>query len=118
MRIHSHGLLLPPARPNEPALPRPGHPLGTHPLVELRFRDVTERERRFLERRPLAVRFFCDGCGLVVADMRIERGHEHQRALEQLLDARTIGLDPAGAMLIEASHAVAQKTNALKDVMN
>ena len=41
---------------------------------------MPERERRFLQRRALLVRLLRDRRGLVVADVRRERGDQHQRA--------------------------------------
>ena len=50
--------------------------------------------------------------------MRIERGHEHQRAFEQLADALVVGLDAARAVCIEARHAVGEEPDALQHVVD
>ena len=59
-----------------------------------------------------------DGGGFVIADVRIERGHEHQRTFEQLADALVIGLDATRTVRIEACHAVGEKPDALQHVVN
>ena len=68
---------------------------GLHPLVELLRADVAQRERGVAQRRALAMRLLGDRRGLVVADVRVERGDQHQRALHQLGDARAVRLDAA-----------------------
>ena len=40
---------------------------------------------------------------LVVADVRRQRGHQHQRTLHQFADALAIGFDAARAVLVEAA---------------
>src|SRR4051794_38752786 len=56
----------------------PEHRLGADPGVELIRLEVTERHRRLLEGRSLLVGLLGDLRRLVVADMRVERGHQHQ----------------------------------------
>ena len=51
----------------------------TH-CVELLGGDVAERERRLAQRHALLVRVLGDLRRLVVADVRVERGHQHERA--------------------------------------
>src|SRR5262245_39290067 len=61
---------------------RLGHLLRVDPRVELVGGEHAEGEGGFLERRAVLVRLLGDLCGVVVADVRIERGHEHQAAIE------------------------------------
>ena len=70
------------------------------------------------ERRALAVRLLRDLGRLVVADVRVERRDQHQRALEQLGDALAVGLDAARAVRVEARAAVGQQAHALQDVVD
>src|SRR5215472_19008696 len=99
-------------------LPWPDHLLRPHPLLELLLRDVAERDGRLLEGGAFAMRLLRDRGGLVVADVRIERRDEHQRALKQLTDALAVGLDATRAVLIEALHSVGQQPDALQHVVD
>ena len=63
--------------------PGPGHVLGADQLVELLGGQVAELDRRLLQGLPVVVGVLGDRGGLVVADVRVERGHEHQRALRR-----------------------------------
>src|SRR5437660_10375410 len=78
------------------------HPFGAHPRIEIASADVTECERRFAQRRAFVMRLLRDCRGLVVADVRRERGDEHQRAADKLADARPVGLDSTRAVRFEA----------------
>src|SRR5258708_40037665 len=78
------------------------HPLGPHPLLELLGRDVAQRERRLLEGGSFLVRLLRDLRGLVVADVRVERGDEHEGILQELGDALAPRRDARGAMIAEA----------------
>src|SRR5690348_12414590 len=94
---------------------RPDHRFRLDPAVEVLRADVTESERRLAQRRSLPVRLLGDLGGTVVADVRRERRHEHQRALEELLDTRRIGLDAARAVLLERAAAVGEEPRALQE---
>src|SRR5574337_141806 len=69
------------ARPPSAA---PDHLPRLHPGVELLGRDEAERERRLAQARAFLVRLLRDLSRLVVADVRVQRGHQHQRTLHQL----------------------------------
>jgi hypothetical protein len=58
----------------------------------------------------------CDLRRLVVADVRIERGDEHQRIVQKLGDAFTPRLDARSAMLAEALAAVGEEPHALQEI--
>nr|GEU28044.1 chaperone protein DnaJ A6, chloroplastic [Tanacetum cinerariifolium] len=94
-----------------------GHVDRYDPLVELFGRHVAERQCRLLQGRAFVLGFLGDGRGLVVADVRRQRGDQHQRALHQLGNAPKVGLDPVDAMLLEAAHAVGQQARALQEVV-
>jgi SAM-dependent methyltransferase len=51
------------------------HLLGPHPFVELLARDEAQLDRGLAERRPVPVGRLRDLRRLVVADVRVERGH-------------------------------------------
>src|SRR6266513_4143469 len=87
-----------------PSNPFPSdHLLRPNPLVELFRRDVPQRERGRLERGALPVRLLRDLRRLVVADVRVERGDEHERILQELGDALAPRLD-AGSTRLNSSH--------------
>src|SRR5689334_24231655 len=59
---------------------RPGHRARLHPAVEIRAGDVAKRERRLAQRAAVVVRLLRDLSRAVVADVRRERGDQHERA--------------------------------------
>jgi hypothetical protein len=77
---------------------RAGHLAGPHPGVELLAGHVAQRQRRLAQGEAGVVGVLGDGRGAVVADVRAERRHQHQRARHQLGDARPIHLDAPGAV--------------------
>ena len=54
---------------------------------------------------------------LVIADMGIEGGHQHQGAAHQLVDTGAVGLDADRTVAVEAGHAVGQQAHALQEVV-
>src|SRR5207248_1111185 len=76
------------------------------PLIELLGSDESELECSFLQRGSFLVRRLGDLRRLVVADVRIERGDQHQRLAHQLPDPLAVGLDSHGAVVVEAPAAV------------
>src|SRR5882672_10452867 len=91
------------------------HGLRPDPLVELLRCHIAERERRLLQGRAFLVRLLRDLRRLVVADVRVERGDEHERVPQQLLDALAPGLDAGRAVLVEPRGAVGQEPHALQE---
>src|SRR3989442_1003096 len=71
-----------PARPS----PLPDHVLRLDPIVELGLADMAEAKRRRAQRETVAVGEKRDLGRLLVADMRAQRGHQHQRMLDVLAD--------------------------------
>src|SRR5262249_27581565 len=63
------------------------HVLRPDPVIELLRREEAELQGRVTEREILAVRFQRDLRGLLVADVRVECGHEHERIVQVLADA-------------------------------
>src|SRR5262245_44483650 len=64
----------------------PDHLFRIDDLVIALLVDVTRLERGFLQGQPLFIRLMGDGRGPVVADLRRQRGHQHQRAVDHLVD--------------------------------
>ena len=68
------------------------HLLGADELVEFLFGQVAEFQGGLLQAGALVMGFFGDFGGFVVADLRTQRGDQHQRILHVLLDALLIQL--------------------------
>src|SRR5262249_49331388 len=77
------------------------HVRGTDPGVELLGGDIAELQRGLPQAEALMMGRQRDLRGLLVADARRERGHQHEAGVEVLLDARRVGLDAARAVLLE-----------------
>ena len=83
-------------------------------------------ERPFLElvnvrgdtRDAAFVRVLRDLGGLVVADMRAQRSHQHQRALKVMLDLGAIRLDPVNAVLREEHRGIREQRDRMEQVVN
>ena len=60
--------------------------------------------------------FLGDRGGVVVADVRVERGDQHQRRAHQLVDATVVGLDSDDAVVGEGDRGVAEQLDALQVV--
>ena len=72
---------------------------------------------RLTQAAALLVRLLGNVGGLVVADVGVECGHQHQRTVHQLGDTRAVGLDAHGAVVVEAHHTVGQQTHTLQEVV-
>src|ERR671919_2909426 len=110
-----------PFRSAIPASARSGvadHLLRPNPLIELLRRHQPELEGGFPQSLVLLVRLLGDLRGIVVADVRIERRHQHQRSLQVLLDALVVGLDALRTVLAEAPHAVRQQPGGVEEVVD
>ena len=62
------------------------------------------------------MRCISDLSGLVVADVRIQRRHEHQGLIEQLLDAGVVRLDTRDAVDVEGDGCIPEQLGALEEV--
>jgi hypothetical protein len=78
----------------------------------------TQLERGVFEADVLAVSEERNLRGLLVADMRIERGRQHQRIVEVLLDALGIGLDAGRATRIERADTFGPKLRGFQNVVH
>src|SRR5258705_6735453 len=94
------------------------HPLRTYPGIKLLGRDITQGERGGPESGALLVRLLGDLRRLVVADVRVERGHQHERVTHQLGDALAPRLDAGSAVLVEARGAVGEQPYALQEIVD
>ncbi|MNT57513.1 hypothetical protein D3C72_1948850 [compost metagenome] len=64
------------------------------------------------------MRFLGNFGRLVIADMRVQRGNQHQRLIQQLADAIAIRFNAHSTMLIKALHAVSQQADRLQIVVD
>src|SRR5258708_23495969 len=73
---------------------RPNHLRRVDDPIEFRLADVAEFQRRSLQRKIIVQRIMRDLRGLIVSDHWGERGDDHQRTIDVLLDFLAIGLCP------------------------
>jgi len=92
------------------------HQLRPDELVELGLRKGLELERALLQGDALLVRVLGHLGGHVVADLRIEAGHQHERLVEQLVDLLLVGLDTHYAVFLEGLHAVGEQDHAVQKI--
>src|SRR6185312_1186748 len=95
---------------------RAEHRFGTDPAGEILGADIAERLGRLLQRRPLLMRRLGDLGGLVVANMRAQRRHQHQRLAKELVDARAVGLDAGDAAVGEAAAGIGEEADRAQHV--
>src|SRR5215217_1707563 len=86
---------------------RAGHVLGDDVAVELVGGLVPELDRRLFERALVLVRVLGDGGRVVVADVLVERGNQHERVAHVLGDLLLVrcGLWRAGLGLLSCAFA-------------
>src|SRR5580704_5946054 len=77
------------------------HVLRPDPFVELRRGQITQLQRRVTEREFLPVGLERNLRRLLVSDMRIQCGHQHERVVEMLVDALAVGLDTLRTTVVE-----------------
>src|SRR3954463_6551199 len=94
-----------------------GHRRRLDPAVEIFCPDEAERKRRFAQRRAVAMRLERDLRRVLVADVRVECGDEHERLLDVALDARAVRLDAARTALVERPDAIGQELGRLERVV-
>lgn len=94
------------------------HRLRLHPLVELRLSEISQLERGLLQCQTLLVGVLGNGGSLVIADMRIERSHQHQRVIHELADPLGVRLDTRQTVLHEGLRPVAEKPDRVEDIVS
>ena len=93
------------------------HILRPNPCVELLRGQEAQSERGLAQRQVLAVRLQGDLRGLLVADVRVERGHQHERVIEVLPDPPHARLDARRAAVVERACALGQQPDRLQHVV-
>ena len=71
-----------------------------------------------LESESFLVSVLGDGCGLVVADVRVQRSHQHEGVVHQLIDALSVGRDAREAVLHEGLGGVAEETDGMEHIVS
>ena len=72
----------------------------------------------FLECAVILEGFLGDLCRVVVADVRVERGDQHQRVVEVFLDIGFVGFDANGAVVVERAAGVGDEADGLQKVVD
>ena len=75
---------------------------------------LPELHAGFLERGVLLVRLLGNGGGVVVADVRVEGGDEHEARAHEIVDAVEVGLDAPHAVIGERHRRLGEKFDALE----
>ena len=64
------------------------------------------------------MRLFCDSSSIVIANLGIQSGNQHQGIVEVLLDARIVGLYSNGTVVVEAHASIANESGRGQKVEN
>lgn len=99
-------------------LRRSDHFLGFDFLVELFGGQEFQGHRRFLQCDVLMMGFFRDLGGVVVPDVRVQGGHQHERVAQMGGDLVASRLDADGAMVVEGHAGISQQAYGLQEVVN
>src|SRR5687767_14757226 len=92
------------------------HVFGLDPLIELLWREMSQRDGRFLQRDAFLVRVLRDRRGFLVTDMRVQRRNEHEGLAHELADALHVRFDADRAELVEIRARVRKETRAVKKI--
>src|SRR5208282_4530587 len=84
-----------------PCFQRMSHVRRAHPQIKLLRGKKTELQSSLAQTDVLPIRGQRDLCRLLVSDVRVEGGDQHERNIEMLLDPFFVWLDPLGAALAE-----------------
>lgn len=85
---------------------RSQHVLRADPLVELLLVQVAQLQGGLLQRRALLVGRLGNLGRLVVPNVRVQRRHQHQRLVHDLVNVGPVRLDADDAVLAEGACAV------------
>ena len=64
------------------------------------------------------MRFLGDLRGFVIADVRIERGDQHEGILHVVIDSLQVRLDAEGAVMSEGAARVGEQSDAMQEVVD
>ena len=87
-------------------------------LVELLCGEEAERDACLLQADVLIERLVCRLGGVLVADIRIERRDEHERAVQVLVHLLAVRLDADGAAVVERLDGVGEQACRLQEVVD
>src|SRR5262249_47584412 len=85
------------------------HFFRPNPILELLSGQVAQLQSSVLERKVLAVRFERNLGGLLVANVRVEGGHQHQRVVQMFPDSLFVRFDAHGTAIIERARGFSQE---------
>ena len=94
------------------------HLLGMEYLVELLCGEEAERDACLLQADVLIKRLVCRLGGVLIADVRIERRDEHERAVQVLVHLLTVRLDADSAAVVERLEGVGEQARRLQEVVD
>src|SRR5205085_7132222 len=94
------------------------HLFRLHVLVELRARQQAQRNRSVAQRDALLVRVLGDLGGVVVADVRVQSGDEHERLAQVFVNLRAVEFDAGDAVINEAVTGVFQEADRMEQVVD
>ena len=78
------------------------HTLGLDPFIELFGCQVSTCYSRLLQRRPALMSGLSNLTCLVISNVRIQSGDQHQASMQKLMASVFVGLDTDNAVLREA----------------
>ena len=87
-------------------------------LVELLCGEEAERDACLLQADVLIKRLVCRLGGVLVANVRIERRDEHERAVQVLVHLLTVRLDADSAAVVERLEGVSEQARGLEEVVD
>jgi hypothetical protein len=94
------------------------HVLRDNPFVVLLGGHEARLESGLLEGGALLVRGLGDVSSLVVADVGVEGGDQHERLVQDLLDLVSVGNHTFNTVQVEGLAGVAEESNAVQDVLD
>lgn len=94
------------------------HVLGNDPLVVLLFSDVAGLKSGGLKGGALLVRSLGDVGSLVVADVGVEGGDQHEGLVDNLVDLFSVGNDAFHAVQVEGLAGVTKQSDGVQHILD
>lgn len=92
------------------------HIFGLDPVGELLFGQVSELESGGFQRGSFFVRGLCDFRGLVVSDVFVQSGDQHEGLVHDFVDVVAVGLDAHDTVAGKCAGAIGNQFDRPKDV--
>jgi len=84
--------------------------------VKVSLAQCVQLHRTFLQCQPLLMGILRNLRGHVIANDRVEAGHQHQALLHDGGDPLLIRLDALNKVPLEAAHTISQKSRAVQEI--